>query len=124
MFIKLQHRIWLKPQSWIHTLHAAKPVSNIIFSAVVYGYEKGSFTLREEYRLRVFGNEVLGSIFKPKEGEVTESCKKLYNEELDCVYSSPHIIRVTNQGGWDGQGREMCAGFCGRTGRLESTWKT
>jgi hypothetical protein len=40
-----------------------------------------SLTLREEHRLRVFENRVLG-IFGPKRGEVTGGWRKLHNEEL------------------------------------------
>jgi len=38
--------------------------------------------LREEYRLRVFENRVLRSIFGPKRDEVTGECRKLHNEEF------------------------------------------
>jgi hypothetical protein len=39
----------------------------IISPVVSYGYETWSFTLREECRRRVFGNEVLRRIFRLKE---------------------------------------------------------
>jgi hypothetical protein len=41
-----------------------------------------SLTLREEHRLRLFENRVLRRIFGPKRDEVTESWRKLHNEEL------------------------------------------
>ena len=44
---------------------------NIILSVVLYGCETWSLTLREERRLRVFENRVLGRIFGPKRDEVT-----------------------------------------------------
>jgi hypothetical protein len=50
-------------------------------------------TLREEHRLRVFENRVLRKIFGPKKGEVTGEWRKLYNEELHILYSSPQKIR-------------------------------
>jgi hypothetical protein len=50
--------------------------------------------LREEHRLRVFENRVLRKIFGPKRDEVTGEWRKLLNEELYGLYSSPHIIRV------------------------------
>jgi hypothetical protein len=53
-----------------------------------------SFTLREEHRLRVFENRVLRRIFVPKRDEVTGGCRKLHNEELHGLYSSPSIVRV------------------------------
>jgi hypothetical protein len=51
--------------------------------------------LREENRLRVFENRVLGRIFGPKRDEVTGGWRKLHNEELHGFYSSPSIVRVT-----------------------------
>jgi hypothetical protein len=50
--------------------------------------------LREEHRLRVFENRVLGRIFGPKRDEVTGGWRKLYNEELRDLYSLPSIIRM------------------------------
>jgi hypothetical protein len=49
--------------------------------------------LREEHTLRVFENRVL-RIFGPKRDEMTGSWRKLHNEELHDLYSSPSIIRV------------------------------
>jgi len=45
--------------------------------------------------LRVFENRVLRRLFGPKRDEVTEEWRKLHNEELNDLYSSPIIIRVT-----------------------------
>jgi hypothetical protein len=53
-----------------------------------------SLTLREEHRLRVFENRVLRRIFGPKRDEVTGDWRKLHNEELHNLYSSPNIIRM------------------------------
>jgi hypothetical protein len=53
-----------------------------------------SLTLREEHRLRVFDNRVLRRIFGPKRDEVTGGWRKLHNEELHNLYSSPSIIRM------------------------------
>jgi hypothetical protein len=44
--------------------------------------------------LRVFENRVLRRIFGPKRDEVTGGCRKLHNEELHGLYSSPNIVRV------------------------------
>jgi hypothetical protein len=49
--------------------------------------------LREEHRLRVFENRVLRRIFGP-EGEEDGQWRKLHNDELRNVYSSPNIFRV------------------------------
>jgi hypothetical protein len=50
--------------------------------------------LREECRLRVFENRVLRRIFGPKRDEVTEECRRLYNEELYALYALPNSIWV------------------------------
>jgi transcription termination factor 2 len=50
--------------------------------------------LREERRLRVFENRVLRRIFGPERDEVTGEWRKLHNEELNDLYSSPTIVRV------------------------------
>jgi hypothetical protein len=56
--------------------------------------ETWSLTLREEHRLRVFENRVLRRIFGPKRDEVTGEWRKLHNEELRDLYSSPSLIRI------------------------------
>jgi hypothetical protein len=50
--------------------------------------------LREERKLRVFENKVLRRIFGPRKDEVTGDWKRLHNEELNDLYSSPNIVRV------------------------------
>jgi hypothetical protein len=50
--------------------------------------------LREERRLRVFENRVLRRIFGPKRDEVTGEWRKLHNEKLSDLHSSPNIVRV------------------------------
>jgi hypothetical protein len=57
----------------------------IILPVVLYGCETWSLRLREEHRLRVFGNKVLRRIFVPKRYEVTGEWRKLHNEELHIV---------------------------------------
>jgi hypothetical protein len=42
----------------------------------------------------VFENKVLRKIFGPKRDEVTGGWRKLHNEELRDLYSSPSIIRI------------------------------
>jgi hypothetical protein len=51
-------------------------------------------TVREEHKLRVFENRVLRRIFGPKRDGVTGGWRKLHNEELHNLYSSPSIIRI------------------------------
>jgi hypothetical protein len=43
---------------------------------------------------RVFENRVLRRIFSPKRDEVMGGLRKLHNEELHNLYSSPSIIRM------------------------------
>jgi hypothetical protein len=50
--------------------------------------------MREEQRVRVFENRVLRRIFGPKRDDVTAEWRRLYNEKLNDLYSSPNIIRV------------------------------
>jgi hypothetical protein len=45
-------------------------------------------------QLRVFENRVLRRIFGPKRDGVTGEWRKLHNEELHDLYSSPSIIRI------------------------------
>ncbi|KAJ4439547.1 hypothetical protein ANN_07671 [Periplaneta americana] len=65
----------------------------VILPVVLYGYEAWTLTLREEQRLRVFENKVLGKIFGAKRDEVTREWRKLHNAELHALFSSPDIIR-------------------------------
>ena len=50
--------------------------------------------MREELRLRVFENRVLRRILGPKRDEVAGEWRKLLNEELNDLYSSPNIVWV------------------------------
>jgi hypothetical protein len=61
---------------------------------VLYVCGTWSHTLREEHRLRVFENRVLGRIFGPKRDELTGEWRQLHNEEFHDLYSSPSIIRI------------------------------
>jgi len=61
----------------------------------VYGCETWSLTMREKHRLRVFEDRVLRRIFGPKRDELTREWRKLHNEELNDLYSSPNIVRMT-----------------------------
>jgi hypothetical protein len=67
---------------------------SIILPVALYWCETWSLTLRVEHRLRVFENRVLRRVFGPKRDEVTGEWRKLHNEELRDVYSSPSLIRI------------------------------
>ena len=66
----------------------------VILPVVLYWFETWSLTLREERKLRVFENMVLRKIFGPRSDEVTGEWRRLHNEELKDLYSSPNIVRV------------------------------
>jgi len=51
-------------------------------------------SLRDERRLRAFENRMLRRIFGPKRDKVKGEWRKLHNEELNDLYSSPNIVRV------------------------------
>jgi len=100
-----------------------KMYRTIILPVVLYGCETWSLTLREEHRLRVFENRVLRRIFGPKRDEVTGEWRKLHNEELNNLYSSPNIVRVIKKikknemGGACsayGEGRGVCRVLVGK----------
>ena len=65
-----------------------------ILPVVLYGCEAWSLTAREERKLRMFENIVLRRIFGPRRDEVTLEWRRLHNEELNGLYSSPNIVRV------------------------------
>jgi len=66
----------------------------IILLVVLYGCETWSLILREERKLRMFENMLLRRIFGPRRDEVTGEWRRLHNEELNDLYSSPNIVRV------------------------------
>ena len=61
---------------------------------VLYGCEAWPLTLREERKLKVFENMVLRRLFGTRRDEVTGEWRRLHNEELSDLYSSPNIVRV------------------------------
>jgi len=66
----------------------------VILPVVFYGCGTWWLTLREERELRVFENMVLRRIFGTGRGEVTGEWRRLHNEELNELYTSPNIVRV------------------------------
>jgi len=70
-----------------------KKYRSLILSVVLYGCDTLLLTPREASRLRVFENRVLRRIFGPKRDEVRGEWKKLRDEEINDLYSSPNFIR-------------------------------
>jgi hypothetical protein len=64
----------------------------------------------------VFENRVLRRIFGPKREEVTEEWRKLHNEELRNLYSSPSIIRMIKSR------RIRWAGYVARMGEKRNAY--
>jgi hypothetical protein len=84
---------------------------------VLYGCETWSPTLREEHKLRVFENRVLRRIFGPKMNGATGGWRKLHNEELHNLYSSPSIIRIIKSR------RMLWAGHVARIGEKRNVYR-
>jgi hypothetical protein len=80
----------------------------------------------------VFENRVLRRIFGPKRDGVTEKWRRIDNEELNDLYSSPNIIHVIRMRRmrWAGhialmEGEERCIQcFSGETLGKDTTWRT
>jgi hypothetical protein len=89
----------------------------IILPVVLYGCETWSLILREEHRLGVFENRVLRRVFGPKRDEVTREWRKLHNEELHDLYSSPSIIRIMKAR------RMILAGHVARMGERRNAYR-
>ena len=92
----------------------------IILPVVLYGCETWALILREERKLSVFENMVLRRIFGPRRDEVTGEWRRLHNEELNDLYSSPNFVQVIKSR------RMRWAGHVVRTGEesggLGSRW--
>jgi hypothetical protein len=81
----------------------------IILPVVLYWCETWSLTIREEHKLRVFKNRVLRRIFGPKRDGAMRGWRKLHNEELHNLYSSPDIIGIikSRRMRWVGHAAQM-----------------
>jgi hypothetical protein len=65
---------------------------------------------------RVFENRVLWRIFRPKRDDMTGGWRKLNNEELHSLYSSPSVVRVIKAR------RIRWAGHVARMGEVRSAY--
>jgi hypothetical protein len=64
-----------------------------------------------------FENRVLRRMFGPKRDDVTGDWRKLHNEELHNLYSSPNIIRTIKSR------RMRCAGHLARMGEKRNEYR-
>jgi hypothetical protein len=85
--------------------------------------------LKQEHRLRVSENRLLRRIFGPKREE-DGSWRKLHNDELHSLHSSPNIVRVikSKRMRWAGQVARMWIGrgiyrFCLGGPKVKYRWK-
>jgi hypothetical protein len=74
-------------------------------------------TVREEQKLRMFESGVLRRIFGSKRDRVRGGWRKLHNEELHNLYSSPSIIRIMKSR------RKKWAGHVARMGEKRNVHK-
>ena len=79
------------------------------------------------HRLRVSDKRVLRRTFGPKRDGVTGECRKLHNEDLNSLYSSPNIVLVIKSRRMNGRGMwhvwrkgEVCTRF--RLGNLRERY--
>jgi hypothetical protein len=76
----------------------------------------------------VFENRVLRRIFGTKRDEVTGEWRKLHNEKLNDLYSSPNVVRVIKSRRMRcsayGAKESHIQGFGGETLRKVFTWET
>jgi hypothetical protein len=86
-----------------------KMYKTVILPVVLYGYKTWSLTLGEEQRLRVSENRVLRKIFGHRREE-GGSWRKLHNDELHNLYSSPNIVMVIKSRRMRWVGHVACMG--------------
>jgi len=64
----------------------------------------------KNHKLRLFENMVLRKIFGPRRDEVTGDWRKLHNEAINDLYSSPNIVRVIKSRRMRWAGHVACMG--------------
>jgi len=79
-------------------------------------------TRREGRELKLFENMVLRRIFGPRRDEVTGEWRRLHNEELNDLYSSPNIVRVIKSRRIRWVRRGGCIGSWWGNWREENHW--
>jgi hypothetical protein len=123
MFAIIQSKFFYLPLSYKKP--KIKIYKAVILPVVLHECGTWSLSLREEHRLRVFENKVLRRIFGPKR-EQDGSWRKLHNDELHSLYSSPNTVREikSRRIRWAGHVAHMREGrgvYKVMTGKLE--WK-
>jgi len=83
----------------------------------VHGCEAWSLTMREEVRLRMFESRVLKTIFRTKKSEATGEWRKLHDNELCDLYSSPNTFRLIKTR------RIRCAGHVACMGDMRGAYR-
>jgi hypothetical protein len=102
----------------LHALHSSRTaLRTFALRRDQFVCETWSLTLREEHGLRVFENRVLRRIFGPKRDDVTGEWRKMHNDELHNLYSSPDIIRQVKSR------RMRWAGHVARMGEERKVYK-
>jgi hypothetical protein len=71
---------------------------------------------KEEHRLRLFESGALSRIFGPKREEVAGDWRRLHNEELRNLYSSPNSL-------WVIKSRLRWAGHVARMGEMRNSFR-
>jgi hypothetical protein len=103
------------PKSFVFPSHIKtlniKIYKTVILPVVLYGCETWSLILGKEHRLNVFEKRVLRKIFGPKREE-DGSWRKLHNDELHSLYSSPNVVKVikSRRMRWAGHAARMGEG--------------
>jgi hypothetical protein len=68
-----------------------KACRTVILPVVLYRYETWCLPLREEYRLRIFDKGCRRKMFGLKREEVTGDWRRLHNEGIRDMCSSPNV---------------------------------
>jgi hypothetical protein len=109
----------MKPQTWTDSFDKRPKREKIDMRFGLWNVRSlyRALKLWEEHRLGVFENRVLRRIFGPKRDEVTGEWRKLHNEVLHDLYSSPSIIRIIKAR------RMRWAGHVARMGEKRNTYR-